>query len=500
MKRVLSLCLLGLALLVGLPLATQAQGPIDTSGKVSFDLRGSDNASRCSQDPRETTKICDFPPGTTEVNVVVTYQDLALENGVAVELRDENGNVIFFKSERVTGSGTLPYKVTGTDVYGVYQTRFVEKTDEIINALNTPNASAYYQAATVLQNFEPVISIVRQLERYSAPTTPAQLTAARTKLETGLAKAQEVKPSGQTAEVQAQLIRDALAATQEAKQLFSAAKAGLAGRSGLAFLNVDTLNGQKMTGKVSRGGQPVESAEWAVASTPIQRATAEPTRPPTSTVGPTLDPNSIPPATQTALAAMIIATLEAAPSATLPIVPTQVTPTPLPLDATAVVPTVNPGDTPLPTSTGVFSALVVTPGVVPPSPTAFRLAPGAATATVVVNVPTAAAVAAAVASPTPRPGTPSAVTGAAAASGAASPAATANASSKTQVAGAGQTTPTPTTARVAGKVSFNLTPGADGSTRVAGQANSGGLPWATIGLVVVALGLAGAALWMRRRV
>ncbi len=499
MKRLLSL-FLGLVALVSLPLMTQAQGPIDTSGKVSFDLRGSDNASRCAQDPRETTKICDFPSGTKEVNLVVTYQDLAVENNLAVELRDESGNVIFFKSERVTGSGSLPYKVTGTSAYTSYQTQVIAKTDEMITALSTQNASAYYQATTVLQNYEPVISMVRQLERYTSPSTPAQLTSARTKLEAGQAKAQEVKPTGQTAEVQAQLIRDALAATQEAKQLFSAAKSSLQGRTDLAFLNVDTASGQKMTGKLSRGGQPVESVEWAVASSPIQRATAEPTRPPTSTVAPTVDYSAIPPATQTAQAAAVQATLAAAPSATLPAFAVVNTPTPLPVDVT-VTPQPTVGDTTAPTATAVLLPTVASAGVAPATATAFRLAPGAATPTVLVNVPTgqAQAAAAGVTTPTSRPATTSGAATAAPASGVTAAPTTA-AIARADTASGAQVTPTPTTARVAGKVSFNLTPGAEGSTRVAGQASSGGLPWATIGLVVVALGLAGAALWVRRRV
>ncbi|MCW5849817.1 MAG: hypothetical protein KIT87_07015 [Anaerolineae bacterium] len=502
MKRLLSLIALGLVLLVGLPTVSQAQAPVDTSGKVTLDLRGSDNASRCSQDPRETTKICDFPTGTKEINVLVTYQDLAMENGLAVELRDESGNVIFFKSERVTGSGSLPYKVTGTDVYTSYQTQVVAKTDEIINALNTQNASAYYQAATVLQNYEPVISMVRQLERYTAPSTPAQLTTARTRLEAGQAKAQEVKPTGQTAEVQAQLIRDALAATQEAKQQFSAAKSGLQGRTGLAFLNVDTTSGQKMTGKLSRGGQPVESAEWAVASSPIQRATAEPTRAPTSTVAPTINVSAIPPATLTAQVASLLATLAAAPSATLPPVAAQTTPTPLPVEATATSQAARGVDTPVATVPSAITATEAPPGVVPPTATAFRLAGGAATPTVLVSIPTgqASAAAAAIASPTVRLGTTPGATSAAVPGGVGTVAPTGAAIAKAEAASGAQPTPTATTARVAGKVSFNLTPGADGSTRVAGQANNGGLPWATIGLVVVALGLAGAALWMRRRV
>ena len=500
MKRLLSLIVLGLVVLASLPMVSQAQGPIDASGKVTFDLRGSDNASKCSQDPRETTKICDFPTGTKEINILVTYQDLAMENGLAVELRDESGNVIFFKSERVSASGTIPYKVTGTDVYNTYQTQLVTKVDEIITALNTQNASAYYQASTVLQNFEPVISMVRQLERYTSPSTPAQLTSARTKLEAAQAKAQEVKPTGQTAEVQAQLIRDALAATQEAKQLFSAAKSGLQGRTDLAFLNVDTASGQKMTGKLSRGGQPVESAEWAVASSPIQRATAEPTRAATSTVAPTVNVGAIPPATLTAQAAIVQATLEALPSATLPSVQAQATPTPLPVEATATAEAVSTADTSVATATSAPVSTGVTPGTVPPTATAFLLAPGAATPTVRVNVPTVQAQATAVsASPTVRQATTPGVT-VVAASGTGTVAPTTVAIAKAEVASAAQATPSPTTARVAGKVSFNLTPGAEGSTRVAGQANSGGLPWATIGLVVVALGLAGAALWMRRRV
>lgn len=475
MKRFFSWIGLSLLLVAALPLTTSAQ----FQGTVKMDMRTPDNVSMCGRDERAQETVCDFSAGTKQIGLVVDYQGLPADT-IAVELRDDRGIIIFFKSDSVNGSGSKTYTVSGDYVYNEYVRLSVDNSNQIVGKLGQTTMSAYGKMQEASPLVAPTIAIIQQLERYGVTAAQGELTDGRAQLDIVFTKVKAVLETNLSAEAQTQAVTEALAAATQANTLLKAARPKLEGRTDLAFLTVDTAGGRKMTGKISRAGSQVDSLSWAVATTPIQRATAEPTRGPTNTPGPTATLG-----TQVVMTSTPVNTATPQPTATTAPVAT----------APAVV---NPTAT-------TAAALVAQPTATTAPPAAVTAAPPPAAATalrqpavVPTTLPTSAATSVAQANSAAVQATPNAAAKAqsTAAPGGGQTDAAKTAAAKTEA----QASPTPTTARVASKVDLGrLTPVA-GDSRVAGQSSGGGLPWTTIGLIVVAVGLGGAALWMRRRV
>ena len=474
MRRVFGIIIVLLMLGAAVPAATQAQS---NEGRTTPDMRATENGPSVCQTNASQEKQCSFSSGTKELYLVIDYQDLP-SSPIYMALQDDaGGTTIFAKAETLSGTGTRAYKVTGTDVYNEYVRQIGEKSGQLVSTLGTTSLSPYGRLQAAATVVTPLILMIGQLEKFplddsarsQLSTAKARFEAARTKITAGM---------NGNASAQGQAVTEALNEATAGNTTITAVLPGLAGRSDLAFPDVNVAAGRTLTAKLLRNNSLVQTMNWAVSQQALPSVTPQPTAGPSNTPAPT--PN-VSEATLTARAS------SPTPSPTI-------TPTPAP--GTATVAPVAATNTSVP-----GAAATATP---PPAPQATQAPVAAAAAPQATQAAQAAA-----AQPT-RPSQTQAQPQGQAAGGqptATSPIAAAKAaapqSAAPPTAPAAKTEPTaaPTVAKVAGVVDLSrLTPVADGSSRVAGQASGGSLPLAAIGLAVVALGLGGVALWMRRRV
>lgn len=472
MRRVFGIIIVLLMLGAAVPAATQAQS---NEGRTTPDMRATENGPSVCQTNASQEKQCSFSSGTKELYLVIDYQDLP-SSPIYMALQDDaGGTTIFAKAETLSGTGTRAYKVTGTDVYNEYVRQIGEKSGQLVSTLGTTSLSPYGRLQAAATVVTPLILMIGQLEKFPLDdsarsqlgTAKGRFEAARTKITAGM---------NGNASAQNQAVTEALNEATAGNTTITGVLPGLSGRSDLAFPDVNVAAGRTLTAKLQRSGSIVQTMNWAVSPQALPSATPQPTIGPTNTPGPT--PN-VSEATLTARAA------SPTPNPTL-------TPTPAPGTATAAPAAAT--NTPAPATAATAT---------PPPATQATQAPVAVAAAAQA---TAQAPQAASAQPT-RPsqaqpqgqaagGQPTASPPPAAAKAAAQPAAP-------TTAPAAKTEPTAaaTVAKVAGVVDLSrLTPVADGSSRVAGQTSGSTLPLAAIGLAVVAIGLGGVALWMRRRV
>ena len=473
MRRVLGIIIVLLILGAAIPAATQAQS---NEGRTTPDMRATENGPSACQTNASQEKQCSFPSGTKELYLVVDYQDLP-SSPIYMALQDDaGGTTIFAKSETLSGTGTKAYKVTGTDVYNEYVRQIGEKSGQLVSTLGTASLSPYGRLQAAATVVTPLILMIGQLEKFplddsarsQLDTAKARFEAARTKITGGM---------NGNASAQNQAVADALNEATAGNTTLTAVLPGLAGRSDLAFPEVNVAAGRTQTAKLLRNNSIVQTMNWAVSQQALPSATPQPTAGPSDTPAPT--PN-VSQATLTARAA------SPTPSPTI-------TPTPAPGTATAVPDAAT--NTPAPGAAATAT---------PPPATQATQAPVAATAPQATQAAQASA-----AQPTRPPQTQAQPQGQAAGgqptatppTAAAKAAAPQTAAPTTAPAAKSEPTAAPTVAKVAGVVDLSrLTPVADGSSRVAGQASGSTLPLAAVGLAVVALGLGGVALWMRRRV
>lgn len=473
MRRVLGIIIVLLILGAAIPAATQAQS---NEGRTTPDMRATENGSSACQTNASQEKQCSFPSGTKELYLVVDYQDLP-SSPIYMALQDDaGGTTIFAKSETLSGTGTKAYKVTGTDVYNEYVRQIGEKSGQLVSTLGTASLSPYGRLQAAATVVTPLILMIGQLEKFplddsarsQLDTAKARFEAARTKITGG---------GNGNASAQNQAVADALNEATAGNTTLTAVLPGLAGRSDLAFPEVNVAAGRTQTAKLLRNNSIVQTMNWAVSQQALPSATPQPTAGPSDTPAPT--PN-VSQATLTARAA------SPTPSPTI-------TPTPAPGTATAVPDAAT--NTPAPGAAATAT---------PPPATQATQAPVAAAAPQATQAAQASA-----AQPTRPPQTQAQPQGQAAGgqptatppTAAAKAAAPQTAAPTTAPAAKSEPTAAPTVAKVAGVVDLSrLTPVADGSSRVAGQASGSTLPLAAVGLAVVALGLGGVALWMRRRV
>ena len=473
MRRVLGIIIVLLILGAAIPAATQAQS---NEGRTTPDMRATENGPSACQTNSSQEKQCSFPSGTKELYLVVDYQDLP-SSPIYMALQDDaGGTTIFAKSETLSGTGTKAYKVTGTDVYNEYVRQIGEKSGQLVSTLGTASLSPYGRLQAAATVVTPLILMIGQLEKFplddsarsQLDTAKARFEAARTKITGGM---------NGNASAQNQAVADALNEATAGNTTLTAVLPGLAGRSDLAFPEVNVAAGRTQTAKLLRNNSIVQTMNWAVSQQALPSATPQPTAGPSDTPAPT--PN-VSQATLTARAA------SPTPSPTI-------TPTPAPGTATAVPDAAT--NTPAPGAAATAT---------PPPATQATQAPVAAAAPQATQAAQASA-----AQPTRPPQTQAQPQGQAAGgqptatppTAAAKAAAPQTAAPTTAPAAKSEPTAAPTVAKVAGVVDLSrLTPVADGSSRVAGQASGSTLPLAAVGLAVVALGLGGVALWMRRRV
>lgn len=473
MRRVLGIIIVLLILGAAIPAATQAQS---NEGRTTPDMRATENGSSACQTNASQEKQCSFPSGTKELYLVVDYQDLP-SSPIYMALQDDaGGTTIFAKSETLSGTGTKAYKVTGTDVYNEYVRQIGEKSGQLVSTLGTASLSPYGRLQAAATVVTPLILMIGQLEKFplddsarsQLDTAKARFEAARTKITGG---------GNGNASAQNQAVADALNEATAGNTTLTAVLPGLAGRSDLAFPEVNVAAGRTQTAKLLRNNSIVQTMNWAVSQQALPSATPQPTAGPSDTPAPT--PN-VSQATLTARAA------SPTPSPTI-------TPTPAPGTATAVPDAAT--NTPAPGAAATAT---------PPPATQATQAPVAAAAPQATQAAQASA-----AQPTRPPQTQAQPQGQAAGgqptatppTAAAKAAAPQTAAPTPAPAAKSEPTAAPTVAKVAGVVDLSrLTPVADGSSRVAGQASGSTLPLAAVGLAVVALGLGGVALWMRRRV
>lgn len=477
MRRLIQVLLLTL-LVAALPTATLAQS---NEGRVSLDMRATENGPSVCRSNAVHEKSCSFPSNTKEIYLVVDHQDLA-SSAIYVALQDDaGGQTIFGKSETLSGSGTRVYKVTGTDVYNEYVRQLVDKSGQLVSILGNASLSPYGRMQSAATLDAPLIAIIEQLQKFPLDESArSQLNTAKTHVEAARQKITAVMTTNMNADAQNQAVQEALGSANSANSTIQAAQSSLSGKSDLAFPDINVAGGRTQTAKITRNGSPAETLEWAVSSQGLPTSTPPATIGPTNTPGPTPDVSAL---TLTARAASPTPNPSATmtPAATATTAPNQPTSTPQPATA------------PTATQTAVVAQQTAATAQPTQPPVAAQAAqptqPPAAKAVQAQATPPPAAQAAAAKAAAP-PTAPSA----------AKAAVPTNPPQATAPRAAAQASPT--IAKVAGgSVDLSgLTPVADGSTRVAGQSGGSALPLATIGLAVAALGLGGVALWMRRRV
>ncbi len=494
MKRLIGWFVVTLLIAAAAPALALAQS---SQGRASLDMRATENGPSVCTVGSANDKRCSFPSGAKEIYLVVNYQDMPNVT-LVTSLNDEaGGNAVFFKSDTFNGGGTKTYKVTGANVYNTYaaalRTNLSALSDAIRSARSASSSNRRWELFTsnVGQAANPAYYAARQMERFSVPGQVEAAGQIRTQLETVRAKINNAYTAGPNFAGLDQALADAETAANAATSRLSSITEVT---TPLAFLDVNVASGNFPVASISRDNTTVESVSWAVSKEGLPTATAQPTAKPTDTPRPTETPYTPSPAQLTQVAG-IAATSTATP------VPQGSNPT-----ATATAGSVSQD----PTAT---SAPVGQPTAAPTATvqTGVTAAPPAPQPT--VNLRQAQPVLTVTVNPSATPGAAQPTAAAKAAAGATAGAALPPAQPggvqplNAQVAGTATTAAlalapalTPTPAKVGGVVDMSrLTPEAGGISRVAGQTSGSSLPLATVGLAVVALGLGGAALWMRRR-
>lgn len=474
MRRLMGVLLVALAIMTAIPAAGYAQG---NEGKTTLDMRATESgASVCKTTGAETQ--CSFSSGSKEIYLVVNYQDLPGVEITSALQDDAGGNTIFSKMDNLNGSGAKAYRVTGTDVYNEYVRLLTQHSNTLVSSLSNTSLSLYGRMQQALNVVSPALLVIRQLEKFPLDDNArSQLDTAKTHLDTAKTKITSGLYGGANSDAQNQAVQDALTAAQAANNAIQAAQSGLSGKSDLPFPDVNVAAGNYYTAKITRNRSPVQTINWAVATQQL------PTQTPQATPGPTDTPGPTPNVSQ--------ATLTARAASPTPNPTATATPGP----ATATTAASQATGTPAPTTASAPTATPQPAAQLQTQATATVAAAAAAAAQPTQAIAQAQAQATRLPQAQAQP--QATVAPAAATSALAAPAAATTAAS---VAQAGPTT-APTAVKVASVVDLSrLTPVADGSSRVAGQASGSSLPLAAIGLAVVALGLGGVALWMRRRV
>lgn len=266
MRHLMQAVLLTLTLGAGMPIAALAQS---NQGRISLDMRATQGGPSVCQINATNEKRCRLPSGAKELYLVLTYQDLP-SNVIYVDLQDDTGGqIIFSRSAPLSGSGTVVYRVTGTDVYNEYVGQLVAKSGQLVSVLGDSSLTPFGRMVRAATLDTPLMAIINQLQRFPLDDNArGQLNTARTHLEATHAWVLAVLNTSMTSEAQQQAVQAAQNEAGAANTIIQALQPSLVGRSDLAF--PDVAAGRTQTARLLRNGSPAETLEWTVGDQPAR--------------------------------------------------------------------------------------------------------------------------------------------------------------------------------------------------------------------------------------